>query len=326
MTTETVDLTFGGLLKAALSAKDNGIDPHTFRRHDAGVEVTLPVFEAAIAADDVSGTEREVIGAPTWLQRGEDVISRQLRYVGVTESKGTVPIGTELPQAAVTDEFGTSPFTQGAGTEVSETSYLLRYIESRVSISTQAVIQSEADALGYLEVALQQASRNLLIEQLLTESGGLIGETAQYLGAELLQLDATNQAEYVFTSGLSVEAILDAEDLLLDNDASPEGMVWAFGTSLHSQLQRQILDPGSGERMLQRRRLFTGSTVVRAKALTPTTGILFDVREAVAIPTSVENELFVNRISKPGTVYLTLRTHADVVWVRPKLVYRLTQS
>ena len=327
MTTETVELSFGKLLKLSLDAKDNGIDPYVFTKHDAGVEVTLPVFEqAAIAGDDVSGTTREVIGAPTWLQRGQDAISRELRYVPVTEAKGNVPFGTELPQSAVVSEFGTSPFVQASGTQVSETAYLLRYIESRVSISTLAIIQSEADVLAALEGALQQASSSLLVEQLLTGPGGTIGDTAQYLGAEHLQLDAGNRATYVFTNGLSVDAILDAEDALLDNDASPANLVWAFGTSIHSELQRSILDPGSGERMLQRRRLFTGSTVVRAKALTPTTGILFDVREACAVPVSVENELFINRISKPGTIFLTLRTHLDVVWVRPKLVYRITAA
>ena len=150
MTTETVELSFGKLLKLSLSAKDAGLDPLVFSRHDAGVEITLPMFEAAISADDVSGTAREVVGAPTWLQGGPDAISRQLRYLPVSASKGNVPIGTELPQAAVVSEFGSVPFAQSTGTQVSESAFKLKYIESKVSISTQAVIQSEADALGYL--------------------------------------------------------------------------------------------------------------------------------------------------------------------------------
>ena len=120
--------------------------------------------------------------------------------------------------------------------------------------------------------------------------------------------------------------ITEAEDSLLDNDASPSNLVWVLGRQIHQTLRAQPIKSASGLLMIVRGEMFTGVPVVRSKVLNPTTAICLDVREAVAVPVSVENELFTNRISKPGTILLTLRTHADITWVRPKLVYRLTRA
>lgn len=320
---------FGDLIRSALDSQHEArkrISPEAFSVHEGGALIKLPVFrQAAIGADDViAGRGREVAGVPTWLQDGQDLLSRSLIYLPVTEKEGYIPFGATLPQATVTSEAGTNPFVEGSGSELGETPYELKYVEARVSASAKVVMQSTTDMLDHLEEALQIASRRLFIGQLLAGPGGKTGDTAHFLGAQNLPLDAANISTYVQSNGVAPADILTAEDVVLDNDASPENLVWCLGRGIHTALQVAIQDPGSGERMLRLGRLFSGTRAVRSRALESTTAILFDVREAVKVPVAAENLLVVDRISKPGTIKLTMRTHVDGTWVRPSLVYRLT--
>lgn len=324
MATDTVELSFGELLKAAIdykAAQVIPVAPSVFvRHHNGNTEIRLPTMqEHAISASNVTAGTSESAGFVTWLSGGaRDEIERRLTFIPVTSKEGEIPFGAELPQTAMVSEHGTSPFTEGGFDVVSESDYELDYIESRLSVSNTVLIQSETLTLDGLETALQQASREIMVDQILAGSG--VGVEMQ--GAEGLTIPSANDMRYT-PSGVDPSGILDAEELLEDNSARRADLVWAFGTELHSYLQRAIIDPGSGAFMLSDGRTFSGLPGVRSSALDANAGILIDAREAVKLPVSVEGQLFVNRVSRPGDSLLTLRTHITTTWTRPELVVRL---
>ena len=156
--------------------------------------------------------------------------------------------------------------------------------------------------------------------------GGNIGSTMQFQGLETLVLSSTNQDTYVANVLITPQRIKGAEQRLEDNGANRNDLVWVLGTSLHTSIEAEVLDPGSGEFLSNAGRMFTGVDSVRSTALDAMTGILVDVRGALVLPTSVQNDLYVNTISKPGTSLLTMRTHVGEVWLRPELAYRFTPA
>lgn len=328
MTTDTVSMSFGELITAAIDPAKAAVvpvAPDVFVRHEHGVELRLPVFgQAALDASDPASGVSQAAGVPTWLSGGQDdEIERRLTFVPVTSKEGTIPFGAALPIAVVVGEFG-SPFAERTEQAITESEYNPKFIESRVKVSNQTIIQAEPGTLEAVEDSLRQASRDLLVRQLLVGPGGVVGNVRQYQGVETLALEAANTDTYQSSGNGLRDGILNAEDALLDADAARDGLVWAFGRTLHSFMRGAVLDPGSGEFYLQDGRTFTGLPAVRSKDLGTNTGILLDVRNALALPASVQNQIFVNRISQPGETLLTARTHVDAVWMRPELVFRLT--
>ena len=331
MSDDHIDLTFGQLLQAAIDPRRAAalhVAPSVLQLPAQGAIVALPTFsQHAISADDPASGVSESVGVPTWLT-GPDTapFTSRMRFVPVTSKEGTVPFGKNLPQAAVTSEHGSSPFTQGVDPALGESPYELKYIEARTSISNLTILQSEPGTLESVESALRDASRDVLIGQLLTGEGGSIGATKQFQGLETLTLHADNQDTYVANMTIDSQRIKSAEQTLEDGGARRGDLVWIFGGTLHAAIESAVLDPGSGEFLSNDGRMFSDVDSVRSSALDADTGILLDVRAALVLPTSAENQLYVNRVSKPGTSLLTMRTHVGEVWLRPSLVYRITAA
>ena len=323
---DTVTLSFGELITAAIDERKASVIPisaSVFERHHHGVLLRLPTFQAAITAGDVTPNLSEAAAVPlTWLSGGRnDQIERRLNFVPVASEEGEIPFGNTLPTALMVSERG-SPFVDGTAQALSESAYKLRYIEAKAGFSNQVLLQSDLAVMDGIENGLRQASRDLLIDQLLAGSG----QGREMQGALSLALSDDNQSAYASVGSDLVSAVLTAEEMLTDNDASPDGLAWALGTALHTYMRRAVLEPGSGEHLVQNGRVFSGIPAVRSKALEANTGILLDARNALVLPVSVEGELYVNRVSRPGETRLTMRTHATTTWTRPELVYRLTQA
>ena len=327
MTISTVELSFGDLLQGAVDRKRGEalqVAPDVLTLQQHGAVVQLPTFaEFVVSADDPASGVSESVGVPTWLNGPSTApFTSRMRFVPVVSREGQVPYGANLPQAAVTGEHGTAPFAEGTNPVLGEADYELKFIEARVSVSNLTILQSAPGTLDAVESALRDASRDVLADQLLVGIGGNIGSTMQFQGLETLALDAANQSTYVSNVVLSPQKLKVAEQVLEDNGASRNDLVWILGTSLHTSIEAEVLDPGSGEFLSNNGRMFTGVDSVRSTALDAMTGILVDVRGALVLPTSVQNDLYVNTISKPGTSLLTMRTHVGEVWLRPSLVYR----
>ena len=263
MSDDHIDLTFGQLLQAAIDPRRAAalhVAPSVLQLPPQGAIVALPTFsQHAISADDPAGGVSESVGVPTWLS-GPDTapFTSRLRFVPVTSKEGTVPFGKNLPQAAVTSEHGTSPFAEGTDPALGESAYELKYIEARTSISNLTILQSEPGTLESVESALRDASRDVLVNQLLTGGGGSIGATKQFQGLESLVLASDNLDTYVANVSITSQTIKGAEQTLEDGGARRGDLVWIVGATLHAAIESSVLDPGSGEFLSNNGRMFSG--------------------------------------------------------------------
>ena len=122
------------------------------------------------------------------------------------------------------------------------------------------------------------------------------------------------------------DEIIDAENTALEGGANEAALIWIAGPTLHHALRTAIEDPGSGRRTVERRVIrLSGTPVVRLEGIEPDTAFLIDTSD-IFLAQQGGREVYLDRVSRPGSVFHTTRAHYDVIFARPEKHYILRQA
>ena len=319
MTTGTVELSFGALLRAALDSRDqvrSKLPPEVFTDNNGLGTLKLPtVGEAAIPGQQVQ-TEPSY-GRVEWLASSGVPILDRLTTLTVQSRKGVVPIGGDLPSAAMVGEFSNTASTDPSITGHAFT--IASFVEANTQVSTQALMQSREDLLDALQEALRLSIAETLLKQVVAGTGqgssleGIPMRTGIQTGTYAM---ADRGADRPFT---------DAETKV--EDASGMSSGWVLGKDLSTAARATLIEPGSDRRVEERGRLsLSGTPAYRDGSIAAKSGLCADWQRAVVLVLEDEIEYTLNRVSKPGMLSITARLGVSLLVVRPKLVYLLTEA
>ena len=254
-------------------------------------------------------------GLTGWSLRAFPLLDR-IRTINVPTLKGTLPIGGDLPNSSMVDEF-----TNGALSDPAIAGHafdLASVVEVSGELSTQVIVQSAEDILDAVQESHRLAIAERLLEQVLTGTGQN-NQLSSVLSAAGIGSDT-----YAAADRGNGSAFVKGESTIEDNGGTPSA--WAFGADLSDSARSTLLEPGSDRRTEEQGRLMlSGTQAFRNADLTGTTGVCADWRRSVVLVVQDEMEYVLNGISKPGTLRITSRLPVDLLVVRPKLVYRLEQ-
>ena len=321
MSTETLELAFGDLVKMVLDANHPARAKVPMETFDIGPKngvLKLPtVGEQAAIPTDGNIESTPSYGRVEWLQTSGIPLMGEINTLVVTSKKGRVPVGTTLPTAYMQDEFSNAvPIDPGIiGREFDITSF----VEVAVEVSTQIVIQSSEDLLGSIQTALRAAIAEKLLEQVVSGDGQGNNLSGVHLAAGI------QTGSYAVADRGADKPFTDAETKVEDADGTPSG--WVLGKDLSTATRATLLEPGSDRRVEERGRLsLSGTPVHRDSSIEATSGILGDWRRAVTLVLQGEIQFVFNAVTKPGEMKITARLGVDLLVVRPKLIYLLTEA
>ena len=274
------------------------------------------MFQAAISAGDPAETDTRVLDGTTWLVDTASPILAGLRYVPVESKEGHLPIGDSLPGAVAKAEHGAR--TPDLDPTIGELPYATTTFETASAASGILIARSGDAVVDLLEDAQRESLRQKMLRELLVGSG----VNHQWTGLN----STTNITEYQAVSQGNDTFFLDVEDAQADAGANMAASVWVLGTGLHSAAARQISEPGSGDKTLERGTIrLTGTRAYRTSFLPANDGLLVNL--ASIIIAVQENELvIVDRITKPGTLNVFRQFYGALVPTRPTHVRRLTEA
>lgn len=319
---EPYGITFGGLLKAAVDEAHEArkrIHPDAFSEHNGIGQFRLPVLGETHAIPATSIQDTPSYGRIDWIQSSGVPLLDRITTIPVPTRKGVLPIGGTLPEARMVAEdpmaataVQSDPGLTGMAFELAQT------IEVQTRLSSKIIVQSSEDILNAVQDALRRAIAERLLQQVLSGSG---------MNSQLLGLPfRTNVGGGTYTNADrgGADGFVVGETAIEDADGTPTA--WIFGRALSSAARATVVEPGASIRVEQEGRLsLSGLRTFRDGSITSTTGLSADWARAVVVVTGMEIEYTVNRVSKPGEVWLTARLPVDLLVVRPEQVYVLTE-
>ena len=322
MANEPYEISFGGILKAACDGSHEArrrLRPDVFSENNGLAMFRLPVVgeEHAIPATAIQDTPS--YGVISWIQSSGVPLLDQIRTIPVATRRGILPIGGQLPEARMVAEdpmaataAQSDPGLTGVPFELSRT------VEVQTRLTSQLITQSSEGILDAIEDALQRSIAERLLQQILAGDG----QNNQLVG--LPSRTDVDGGTYVQHDRGDADGFMLGETAVEDADGTPSA--WIFGSSLSDAARATVVEPGASIRVEQEGRLsLSGIATYRDGSLVATTGICADWAKAVTLVTALEIEFVVNRISKPGEVWLTARLPVDLLVIRPEQVFVLTE-